>query len=72
MDKICPGEVIRHIYKYDPTYKKKHVDKVLKQMMAHCFIYNCHKCFRPWNNLIAIVKCVKLILNTANKYVTMK
>ena len=24
-------------------------DKVLKQLSAHCFIYNCHKCSKPWN-----------------------
>ena len=42
MDNIFPDEVIVHIYKYDPTYKQKHVDKVLQQTMAHCFIYDCH------------------------------
>ena len=48
MDKLFPDEVVRHIYKYDSTYKVKS-DKVLKQMTAHCFIYNCHKRFKPWN-----------------------
>ena len=37
MDNSFPDEVIRHIYSYDPTYKA-HFDKVLKQMMRHCFI----------------------------------
>ena len=48
MDKL-PSNIIQHTYEYDNTYKIK-LDKVLKQMMAHCFIYNCHKCFKPWNN----------------------
>ena len=38
MDEL-PTTIIQHIYSYDPTYKDK-PDKVLKQMMAHCFIYN--------------------------------
>ena len=29
---------------------KDKAGKVLKQMTAHCFTYNCHKCFKPWNN----------------------
>ena len=48
MDKL-QTEVIRQIYEYDSTYKNK-FDKVLKQMMAHCFIYNCRICFKPCNN----------------------
>ena len=48
MDKL-PSNIIQHIYEYDNTYNIK-VDKVLKQLSAHCFIYNCHKCFKPWNN----------------------
>ena len=48
MDKLPPNK-IQHIYSYDPTYKYN-FDKVLKQMMAHCFIYDCHKCFKPWSN----------------------
>ena len=62
MDKIFPDDVIRNMYKYDPTYKKKHVDKVLKQMMAHCFVYNCHKCFKPWNNCYCYCKVCKVYL----------
>ena len=56
MGKICPDEVIINIYKYDPTHKTTHVDKVSKQMMAHCFIYNCHKCFKPWTNCYCFCK----------------
>ena len=37
------------MYEYDSTYKVN-FDRLLKQMTAHCFIYNCHKCFKPWNN----------------------
>ena len=68
---MLPTTIIQHIYEYDNTYKDK-FDNGLKQMTAHCLIYNCHKCFKPWKNVIAIVTCVKLILNTAIKYVTMK
>ena len=38
-----------YIYEYDRTDNNK-FDKVLKQMAARCFIYTCHKCFKPWNN----------------------
>ena len=48
MDKL-PVEVIRKIYEYDPTFKLE-FDKVLKQMTAHCFIYNCRICCKPYNN----------------------
>ena len=47
MDKL-PSNIIQHIYEYDNTCKIK-FDKVLKQLSAHCFIYNSHKCFKPWN-----------------------
>ena len=40
MDKL-PSKIIQHIYEYDPTYKIK-FDKVLIQLSAHCFTYNCH------------------------------
>ena len=43
------SNIIQHIYEYDATYKTK-FDKVLKPLSAHSFIYNCHKCFKPWNN----------------------
>ena len=48
MDKLS-SNIIQHMNEYDNTYNIK-FDKVVKQMMAHCFIYNCHKCFKPWNN----------------------
>ena len=48
MDKL-PVEGIRRIYEYGSTSKIK-FDKVLKQMMAHCFIYNCRICCKPYNN----------------------
>ena len=47
MDKL-PIEVIRTIYEYDNTYKIK-FGKVLKQMMAHMFIYRCCICCKPYN-----------------------
>ena len=43
-----PIEVIRIIYEYDNTYKLR-FDKVLKQLTAHCFIYNCRICCKPYN-----------------------
>ena len=48
MDKLQIG-VIRQIYEYDSTYKIK-FGKVLKQLTAHCFIYNCRICLKPSNN----------------------
>ena len=48
MDKLPIG-VIRQIYEYDNTFKVKFC-KVLKQMMAQCFIHNCRTCFKPYNN----------------------
>ena len=48
MDKL-PSTIIQHIYEHDNAHKIK-FDKVLKQLSAHCFIYNCHKCFKSWNN----------------------
>ena len=44
-----PVEVIRRIYEYDSTYKIKFA-KVLTQLIAHCFIYNCRICCKPYNN----------------------
>ena len=48
MDNL-PIEVMRQIYEYDSTYNIK-FDKVLKQLSAHCFIYRCQICFKPYNN----------------------
>ena len=53
-----PLEVIGNIYSCDPTCKQL-FDKVLKQMMAHCFSYNCHFCFKPWNNCVCYCKVRK-------------
>ena len=61
MDQILPDEVITHIYRYDPTYTE-HFDKVLKQSMAHCFIYNGHKCFKPCDNCYCYCKVCKTYL----------
>ena len=47
MDKLLV-EVIRKIYEYDSTFKIK-FEKVLKQLAAHCFIYNCRICRKPYN-----------------------
>ena len=48
MDNL-PVEVIREIYSYGSTYKNK-FDKVLTQLTAHMFIYNCRICFKEWDN----------------------
>ena len=48
MDKL-PSNIIQHMYEYDNTYKEK-FDKVLKQLTAHCFIYHCRICFKPYDN----------------------
>ena len=47
MDKL-PSTIIQHIYEYDHIYNIK-FDKVLKQLSAHCFIYNCSECFKQRN-----------------------
>ena len=53
-----PLEVIRIIYSYDSTYKHM-FDKVLKQMIAHCSIYNCHQCFKPWDTCFCYYEVCK-------------
>ena len=55
MDKLL-SNIIQHIYEYDPTYKIK-FDKVLTQLIAHCFIYNCRICFKPYNDCCYCVVC---------------
>ena len=37
----------QHIYEYANTYKIT-FDTVLKQLAAHCFIYNCRICCKPY------------------------
>ena len=48
MDKL-PVEAIRKTYEYDNTYKIRFA-KVLTQLTAHCVIYNCRICCKPYNN----------------------
>ena len=48
MDKL-PSTIIQHIYEYDHNYREK-FDKVLVQLTAHCFIYKCRTCLKPYNN----------------------
>ena len=62
MDKL-PSNIIQHIYEYDNTYKIK-CDKVLKQMMAHCFINNCQICFKPYNNCCCYCAVCKTYLKS--------
>ena len=58
-----PLIIIQHIYEYDNTYKIK-LGKVLGQLFAHCCIYNCHKCFKPWDNCY----CYCPVCKTYSKY----
>ena len=60
MDNLPVG-VIRNIYSYDPTYKE-HFDKVLKQMVAQCFIYHCHFCMNRWSHCFCYCKVCKTCL----------
>ena len=60
MDKL-PIEVIRQIYEYYSAYKTK-FDKVLKQLTAHCFIYTCRICFKPYNNCCCCYSVCKTYL----------
>ena len=60
MDKL-PSNIFQHIYEYDNTYKIK-FGEVLKQLSAHCFIYNCHKCFKTWNKYYCYCSVCKTYL----------
>ena len=60
MDNL-PVEVIRKIYSYDSTYKIK-FDKVLTQLKAHIFIYNCRICFKPYNKCCCYCSVCKTYL----------
>ena len=60
MDKL-PVEVIRKIYEYDATFKLK-FDKVLAQLTAHIFIYNCRICFKPYNKCFCYCSVCKTYL----------
>ena len=48
MDKL-PSNIIQHIHEYDNTCKDK-FGQVLAQLTAHCLIYHCRICFKPYNN----------------------
>ena len=65
MDK-SPSNIIQLIYEYGNTYKTK-FDKVLKQLSAHCFIYNCHKCFKPWNKCYCYCSVCKTYLKLCQR-----
>ena len=65
MDNL-PTTIIQHIYEYESTYKEQ-FGKVLKQMMAYCFIYNCHKCFKPWNNCYCYCQVCKTHLRLCHQ-----
>ena len=60
MDKL-PSTIIQHIYEYDNTYREKS-DKVLKQLTAHCFIYNCRICCKPYDKCYCYCSVCKTYL----------
>ena len=62
MDKL-PSNIIQQIFEYDNTYNIK-IDKVLKQLSAHCFIYNCHM-------LQALEQLLLLLRNLQNIFIIM-
>ena len=61
MDKL-PSNIIQLTYEYDNTYNIKFA-KVLKQLSAHCFIYNCQICVKPYNNCCCNCVVCKAYLN---------
>ena len=56
-----PSTIIQHSYEYDNSYPEK-FDKVLKQLTAHCFIYNCRICCKPYNNCCCYCSVCKMFL----------
>ena len=62
MDKL-PSTIIQHIYEYDSTYNIK-IEKVLKQLIVHCFICNCRICCKPYN----ICCCYCVVCKTYLKF----
>ena len=70
MDKV-QSNIIQHTYVYDSTYNIK-FGKVLKQMVAHCFIYNRRTCFMPYNNCCCYCAVCKTYLFFVSKLITTK
>ena len=60
VDKLPVG-ITRKIYEYDSTFKIE-FDKVLKQLRCHFFLYNCHLCYRKWNDCFCYCKVCKTYL----------
>ena len=65
MDKL-PSTIAQHIYEYANTYKIK-FGKVLKQMMAHIFIYRCCICFKPYNKSYCYCQVCKTYLKLCHQ-----
>ena len=65
MEKL-PSNIKQHIYEYDNSYNEK-FDKVLKQLTAHCFIYNCRICFKPYNNCCCYCSRCKTYLKSCQQ-----
>ena len=65
MDKL-PSTITQHIYEYDNTYNIK-FDNDLKQLSAHCVIYNCHICFKPWNKCYCYCKICRTYLTLCHQ-----
>ena len=61
-----PSTIIQHIYEYGNTCKTK-FDKVLKQLTAHCFIYNCRICCKPYSNCCCYCAACKTYLKSCQQ-----
>ena len=71
MDKLLPT-TIQPIYEYDPTYKIKVDDKVLKQLSAHCFIYRCSECFKMEQLFLLLCNMRNLSRNDFNDVIQLR
>ena len=65
MDKL-PSTIVQHIYEYDNTYNIK-FDKVLKQLTAHCCIYRCCMCCKPYNKCYCYCQVCKTYLKLCHQ-----
>ena len=68
MDKL-PSTIIQHIYEYASTYNIN-VDKVLKQLTAHCLSITVVFVASLITIVVATVWSAKPILNSANRSIT--
>ena len=59
--------MINYLLRLYEEYMNKNIDikfdKVLTQLTAHMFIYNCRICFKPYNNCCCYCAVCKTYLN---------